>query len=83
MWTLTTDGLRDLKDLTPSEASTVGSHWNAVQRVLETGDETQLGPFIGVTVGGHVLETDTMTIYLLGHRGDLNFDDLYGDGGEW
>ena len=83
MRVLTTEGEKWLDGLSWQETSDVGRHWNAVQKVLETGDEEPLRNMWGVTVGGFPLETDAMVIYVLGHRGELNFDDLYGEGGEW
>ncbi len=74
---LTTRGLKTL-DLRGSRvASTVGEHWNAVHRFLETGDTSVLRPFRGKAVAGYRLETRPAVIERLGHRGELSFEDLY------
>ncbi len=74
---LTTRGLKTL-DLRGSRvASTVGEHWNAVHRFLETGDVSVLRPFRDKSVAGYRLETRPAVIERLGHRGELSFEDIY------
>ena len=82
MRVLTTRGQRWM-DLDDEAATVVARHWNAVRRFLETGEEQPLLDLSPYRIGGQRLETDPMVIYALGHRGELNFDDLYGEGGEW
>lgn len=82
MRVLTTRGQRWMQ-LDDGAASVVARHWNEVRRFLETGDEQPLLDFSQYLIDEQHLETDPMVIYALGHRGELNFDDLYGEGGEW
>ncbi len=82
MRVLTTEGEKWMENLPYGEASAVGQHWNAVRKALE-GDDWPLLQMWGTTVGGHQLETDPLVIYVLGHQGEVNFDDLYGYGGQW
>jgi hypothetical protein len=75
---LTTEGLQFLQ-VSDHDASLVGAHWNAVRRYLDTGDHTALTHSQGVTVDGHVLETDPETIEWLAIRGDVRFESIYNE----
>lgn len=64
------------------EASKAGKHSAAVQRYLETGDDSALKPFQGQHIidaqGNRVaLLTDTEELDRLGSAGELSFESLY------
>lgn len=64
------------------EASKAGQHSSAVQRYLETGDDSALRPFKGKHItdaqGNRVpLLTDTDELDELGSVGELSFESLY------
>lgn len=58
-------------------ASLVGSHFNAVDRYLRTGDASVLAPFRGKRVGGVELLTDVEIIERLDAAHELDIDDIY------
>lgn len=62
-------------------AKRISAYWNAVQRYLETGDDSQLRRFRGKSVRvnkqAHAFITDTATLDRLADAGELSFDDLY------
>jgi hypothetical protein len=60
-----------------TRASLVGSHWAAVRRYLEDGDESALRPFRRRRAGGHRFETDPNVIDELARAGELRFEDIY------
>ncbi len=74
---LTTDGLQFLPDLSESEASAVGRHWNAVRRYLDYGLDDELADFVDVSVAGHELETRPDVIEWHAIRGDVRFESIY------
>jgi hypothetical protein len=83
----TTEGVVFLDDLSEAERSLVGTHWNAVGRLLETGDEGPLSVLNYTyragsgghppTVGGHELEFDLDRIEAEAARGDVRFESIY------
>lgn len=76
---LTTDGEVDIDTRGSRVASLVAAHQNAVKHFLATGNTTVLEPFVGKKVQGHELETRPEVIEERGHRGELEFEDLYRD----
>ncbi len=73
---LTTGGIEFL-DLTHTEASIVGRHWNAIRHYLEAGDSSGLHQLRGVRVAGHELETRFDVIEWHAVRGDVTFESIY------
>lgn len=64
-------------------ASVIGSHWHAVQRYLQTGDDSGLRKFQGKKITDargkrHRLLTDLDELNRLGSAGVLSFESLYG-----
>ena len=77
MSVLSNDGVVDV-DVRGSRArSTVGRHWNAIQRFAATGDVGVLTPFAGKRVGGAVLATDPDQIEEFLRRREIDIDDIY------
>ncbi len=74
---LTTDGLQFLPDLSESEASAVGCHWNTVRRYLDYGLDDELAAFADVTVAGYALETRLDVLEWHAIRGDVRFESIY------
>ena len=74
---LTPDGVKEIEVSDPKDASTLGSYWNAVRRLLNTGDVQALLDFEGASVAGQPLEVDPDVIEELGFRDELDFDDIY------
>src|SRR5262249_28002377 len=68
---------KDLELDSPAARSTVGSHWNAVQAFLGTGDTGRLAPYSTDVINGYLLLTDPDDIERLARRGDLDVDDIY------
>ncbi len=77
VFVLTKEGLKPLVPHGSRVTSLVAKHWNAVQRFLATGEEDVLRRFHGKRVAGYELETDPDVIEREGHRGALEFEDLY------
>jgi hypothetical protein len=77
MRALTTAGLRDMELESYEARSAVGSHWNAVQAFLATGDTERLRPFEAVVIRDYLLLTDPDEIERLARIGDLDVDDIY------
>lgn len=75
---LSTEGLVETELPDFWDRSEVGLHWNAVQRLLDTGDDSELRPFSGQRIAGYELETDPKTITRWARQGDLDFEDIYG-----
>jgi hypothetical protein len=76
------DGLAEIATMDSRAATTVGEYWNAVNAFLETGDETDLARFRGVSVTdahGHAvpLLTDPADLERLGSAGILSFQSIY------
>jgi hypothetical protein len=76
---LTRVGVRDVDLPEFSDRSTVGSHWNAVQTFLYTGETDELDRYRGVQVANRLLLTDPDTIERLAKIGDLDVDEIYED----
>jgi hypothetical protein len=75
-------GLAEIATRDSRSATIVGEYWNAVNHYLETGDDTDLSRFRGVTVtaaqGNAVpLLTDTAELERLGSVGILSFQSIY------
>jgi len=68
-----------LSGLTTAERTLIAQHSNAVRTYLETGRETTLKGFVGVTVSGLLLESDPRRIDWWGLTGELAYDSIYGD----
>jgi hypothetical protein len=79
MRVLTTSGVKDLELESPRSRSIVGSHWNAIQVFLVTGDTDPLTPYVTVLINDYLLLTDPDEIERLAGIGDLDFDDIYDD----
>lgn len=78
----TPDGLREIATLDSRAASIVGQYWIAVDEFLNTGDESLLDPFRGVTItdatGNAIpLLTDPAELERLGSVGVLSFQSIY------
>jgi hypothetical protein len=58
-------------------ASIVAAHRHAVDRYLQTGDETLLRRFVGVRVGGVELETDPDVLDVLATAGTISYESIY------
>ena len=76
---LTIEGLQVLADLTASEASVVGHHWNAIRAYLDYGDDSRLDQFINVLVQGFELESRSDVIEWHAVRGDVSFESIYNE----
>lgn len=75
-------GLAEIATRDSRSATIVGEYWNAVNHYLETGDDTELARFRGVTItaaqGNAVpLLTDTDELERLGSVGILSFQSIY------
>jgi hypothetical protein len=77
MSVLSSDGVVDI-DVRGSRArSTVGRHWNAIQRFAATGDVGVLRSFAGRRVGGAELASDPDQIEEFLRRREIDIDDIY------
>jgi hypothetical protein len=72
---LTTRGVVDVEVSLPLARSAIGSHWNAVQHFLATGDTDQLQRFRLLPM----LLTDPDEIERLARIGELDIDGIYDD----
>lgn len=81
----TTQGVVMIGGLDEWHRSIVGSHWNAIRRLLEDGNDAQLGG-LRFTLhhaggrsrfGGYELEFDPDVIEREGARGDVRFESIY------
>jgi hypothetical protein len=70
---LTTRGVVDAEVSLPLARSAIGSHWNAVQRFLATGETDELQRFRWLPM----LLTDPNEIERLARLGELDVDDIY------
>jgi hypothetical protein len=80
---LTAKGKREVAVRDSRQASVIGSHWDAVQRYLQTGDDSALQKFQGKKITDasgkrHPLLTDLDELNRLGSAGVLSFESLYG-----
>lgn len=79
---LTADGTREIVVRDSRQASQLGSYWAAVQRYLQTGDDSALREFQGKKITDasrkrHPLITDLNQLNTLGSAGVLSFESLY------
>lgn len=80
---LTIDGKHEIALRDSRQASVIGSHWDAVQRYLQTGDASALRKLHGKKITDasrkrHLLLTDLDELNRLGSAGVLSFESLYG-----
>jgi hypothetical protein len=80
---LTPEGKREIALRDSRQASVIGSHWDAVQRYLQTGDDSVLREFHRKKITDasrkrHLLLTDLDELDRLGSAGVLSFESLYG-----
>ena len=76
------EGLAEIATLDSRAATLVGEYWNAVNGFLETGDETALARFRGVSItdaSGNTIQllTDPADLERLGSAGILSFHSIY------
>lgn len=74
---LSPEGKRVIVTRGSRAASLTGSHWNAIDHYLRTGDASRLRRYRGKTVGGIPLETDPDAIDEWTRRGELEIEDIY------
>jgi hypothetical protein len=79
---LTPDGRREIAVRDSHHASLLGKYWAAVQRYLQTGDDSALRKFKGKKITDasgkrHPLITDLRQLDTLGSAGVLSFESLY------
>jgi hypothetical protein len=79
MCVLTTAGVKDLDVEPPAARSIVGSHWNAVQAFLATGETEPLEPYWTIVINDYLLMSDPDEIERLARIGELDIDDIYED----
>jgi hypothetical protein len=82
--TLTVKGKKEIVTRDSRQASLVGGHWAAVQRYLETGDDSALLGFKGNKVTDasgkrHLLLTEPKELDRLASAGVLSFESIYPD----
>jgi hypothetical protein len=80
---LTNEGKREIALRDSRQASLLGSYWDAVQRYLQTGDDSALNRFEQKRITDasrklHPLLTDRNELNRLGSAGVLSFESLYG-----
>jgi hypothetical protein len=78
----TSEGLAEIATLDSRSATVAGEYWNAVNHYLESGDDTELARFRGISIvdaeGNAVpLLTDTAELERLGSAGILSFQSMY------
>jgi hypothetical protein len=78
-------GKREIATRDSRQASLVGGHWAAVQRYLQTGDDSALQRFKNKKITDangkrHLLLTDLDELDRLGRVGVLRFESLYAGG---
>ena len=79
---VTPEGRRGIAVRDSRQASLLGSYWAAVQRYLQTGDDSALREFQGKKVTDasrkrHLFITDVNQLNRLGSAGVLSFESLY------
>jgi hypothetical protein len=79
---LTPKGRREIAVRDSRQASLLGQYWAAVQRYLQTGDDSALREFKGKKITDasgkrHPLITDLEQLNTLGSAGVLSFESLY------
>jgi hypothetical protein len=83
---LSTNGKKEIATRDSRQASLVGGHWAAVQRYLDTGDDSAVQRFKGKKVTDasgrrHALLTDLQELVRQGSAGVLRFESMYAAGG--
>ena len=78
----TPNGVAEIAIRGSREASKLGTYWTAVQHFLDTGDESALHPFRGVSVidaSGQAIPliTNSDELERLGFAGVLSFESIY------
>lgn len=82
---LTTEGRMEIATRDSRQASLVGGHWAAVQKYLQTGDDSALLRFKGKKVTDargkrYLLLTDLKELERLASAGTLRFETIYSGG---
>src|SRR5262249_52422714 len=82
---LIADGRKEIATRDSRQASLVGGHWAAVQKYLQTGDDSALLRFKGKKVTDargkrYLLLTDHGELERLGSAGVLSFESMYAGG---
>jgi hypothetical protein len=82
---LTTEGRKEIATRDSRQASLVGGHWAAVQRFLQTGDDSALLKFnkkkiVDARRKRFALLTDPKELERLGSAGVLSFESMYAGG---
>jgi hypothetical protein len=77
MYVLGPQGTMSVSVVGSEDATVVAEHWNAVKRYLNTGDDSQLRRFQGVSIAEVELETDLDEIDRLASLGVLEFEHIY------
>jgi hypothetical protein len=82
---LSVKGKKEIATRDSREATKIGGHWAAVQRYLQTGDDSALLRFKGKTVidasgKRHLLLTDLKGLDRLASAGVLSFESIYPGG---
>jgi hypothetical protein len=82
---LTAKGKKEIATRDSRQASLIGSHWAAVQKYLQTGDDSALLRFKGIKVTDaigkrHLLLTDLAELNRLASAGVLSFESMYAGG---
>jgi hypothetical protein len=82
---LTAKGKKQIATRDSRQASLAGGHWAAVQRYLDTGDDSALQKFKGQKVADasgkrHALLTDLKELVRQGSAGVLRFESMYAGG---
>jgi hypothetical protein len=82
---LTTDGRKEIATRDSRQASLVGSHWAAVQKFLQTGDDSALSRFAKTRIVDagrkrYRLLTDLNELERQGSAGVLRFESMYAGG---
>jgi hypothetical protein len=78
----TPEGTREVAIGNSEQASLLGQYWDAVQRYLQTGDDSALRKFKGKKITDasgkrHPFITDLSQLDALGSAGVLSFESLY------
>jgi hypothetical protein len=79
---LTTSGVEVIAVEVGSDAArSIGQHWNAVKQFLHTGDSSVLEPFAFTRILRYKFAVDPAWIQRWAERGELDFEDIYENGG--
>jgi hypothetical protein len=77
MYVLGPQGTTPVTVVGSEDATVVAEHWNASKRYLNTGDDSELRRFQGLSVSEVELETDLDEIDRLASLGVLEFEEIY------